>query len=49
MTEEELLKKYLDAQDELAHFERMKKMMLSIFVGTFLFGITGIFILKVIS
>lgn len=48
MTDEELRQRHLDAQNDLNRFESIMNMMLLVFAGTFLFGITGLIILKVI-
>lgn len=48
MTDEELLQKHLDAQNELNRFTFIMEMIHLIFVGMFLFSLVGLFILKVI-
>ena len=51
MTDEELLahQRNLAAQNDLNHFRIMLKVACLTFVGMFLFGVTGLLILKVLS
>ena len=49
MNDEELTQKHLDAQNELNRFKFMMEMIHLVCVGMFLFGLAGLFILKVMS
>ena len=40
---------HLVAKNDLNHFRRMVKIACVVFLGMFLFGVAGLFILKVIS